>query len=295
MRAAPLTTIKGGINRLRTKGGARADNLYDLVNGYVTEAGTVKVRPGTVRMATLDPLTRGICTFDGSLYTFCHKQVAVPDGFLLAVVAHPDPPDSPYYDDPLLYAADNPLAALEKIHFAEPFLGGLYIVAEFADESTYHYWLQPAGSTWAAETAYAAGALVEPTVPNGFVYQATRYGDPYPAWEADALRTAGDAYYTEPSRVEPTVANGFYYECIDTDGPNPRSGTVEPTWPTEEGLTVIERVDTTIEDETTIDGSAPPTTAAPLSPTDGGGSTDDRYNSGGVTGPNAGTIDYNEP
>ena len=41
MRAIPLTTIKSGINRLRTKGGARADTLYDLLNGYVTEAGTV--------------------------------------------------------------------------------------------------------------------------------------------------------------------------------------------------------------------------------------------------------------
>jgi hypothetical protein len=44
MRDIPLTAIKGGINRTRTKGGARADTLYDLLNVYVTEDGTVQAR-----------------------------------------------------------------------------------------------------------------------------------------------------------------------------------------------------------------------------------------------------------
>lgn len=51
--AIPLTTIGGGINRLRTKGGADRNSLYDLLNGYVTQANTVKVRPGSIRNANL--------------------------------------------------------------------------------------------------------------------------------------------------------------------------------------------------------------------------------------------------
>ena len=52
--AAPVTRIvylnalKAGISRLRTKGGPDPETLYDLVNGYVTQAGTVESRPGTV-------------------------------------------------------------------------------------------------------------------------------------------------------------------------------------------------------------------------------------------------------
>ena len=30
----PLTTLKGGINRLRVKGGASPASLYDLLNGF---------------------------------------------------------------------------------------------------------------------------------------------------------------------------------------------------------------------------------------------------------------------
>jgi hypothetical protein len=267
MRSAPLTTIKGGISRLRTKGGARADTLYDLLNGYVTEAGTVKVRPGTERVATLDPLTRGICAFGGSLHTFCHIPVAVPTGFTLNVICHPDPPDVEYGDEQYYGDANVPL---EKIHFAEPFLGGLYVVAEFEDGSIYHYWLQPAKSRWAALTEYASGDLIAPSADNGFLYTAARFGDPYPAWEADAPRYDGVGDNYDQSIVEPTVYNARYYVCVETKGPNPRSGTTEPTWPTDIGLTVTERTDTGLTDPTVIDGAPPPTISEPPASTSGG-------------------------
>ena len=267
MRSAPLTTIKGGISRLRTKGGARADTLYDLLNGYVTEAGTVKVRPGTERVATLDPLTRGICAFGGSLHTFCHLPVAVPTGFTLNVICHPDPPDVEYGNEQYYGDANVPL---EKIHFAEPFLGGLYVVAEFEDGAIYHYWLQPAKSRWVALTEYASGDLIAPTVDNGFLYTAARFGDPYPAWEADAPRYDGVGDNYDQSIVEPTVYNARYYVCVETKGPNPRSGTTEPTWPTDIGLTVTERTDTGLVDPTVIDGAPPPTISEPPASTSGG-------------------------
>ena len=257
MRAIPLTTIKSGINRLRTKGGARADTLYDLLNGYVTEAGTVKVRPGTERTATLDSLTRGLCAFDGEIYTFCHTTVAaLPDGYKLAILTHPDPPDWPYYGIlPNPYEDGVPL---HIIHFAEPFLGGLYVVAEFETGDVYHYWLQP-GRAWQASTQYKSGDMVEPSVPNGFLYEASRLGDPYPPWQPDEPRYdgVGDAY--AQSIIEPTTYNGYYYVCMETIGPNPRSGIVEPTWPIVEGGTVFERTDTGLPETTVIDSPEPPT------------------------------------
>lgn len=263
MRPAPLTTIKGGINRLRVKGGARADTLYDLLNGYVTESGTIKVRPGTERTATLDSQTRGLCAFGGELHTFCHTSVAVPVGYVLNILVHPDPPDLGYG-----YSYVDTAVPLETIHFAEPFLGGLYIVAEFQDGAVYHYWLQP-GVEWQAETQYETGDLVVPSVPNGLLYRASRYGDPAPPWQADEPRYDGIGDSYAQSVVEPTEYNGYYYVCSETQGPNPRSALTEPVWPTFEGGTVIERTDTGLPAETAIDSVAPPPAgSSPVTPVD---------------------------
>lgn len=239
MRDAPLTVLKGGINRLRTKGGARADSLYDLLNGYLTEDGTVHVRPGTRRHAILDSATKGLVYYNGSRHTFASESVSVPSGYTLHVLFHPDyDPDS---DEPEQYV-------LERIHFAEPFLGFLYVVAEFADGNIFHYWLQT-GGTWEADTVYRSGDVVEPTVPNGLTYRATRLGAALPSWAPNVARVDGD-------QIEPTVYNDFYYTVVDTAGATPQSGTTEPTWPTEEGAQVSEDTDGTL-------GSAPTTTSPP--------------------------------
>lgn len=248
----PLTTVKGGINRQRTKGAALKDSLYDLLNGYVTSSKTVVVRPGTFRRALLNEATRGLCSFGATLHTFCHKTVAVPAGFTLHVIAHPDS----------LGNTTDPIE-LEKIHFAEPMMGFLYVVAEFANEDVFHYWLQT-GDTWEANTIYKLGAIVAPTNVNGLAYQATRLSAPFPAWKAGAARALADV-------IEPTVYNDFYYTVTDTQGDNPASGTVEPTWATEAGAQTIED---TQQGNTTSGGTAtdqPDVDAAP-SP-----DTQDRY------------------
>ena len=395
MQGAPLTTIQGGINRLRLRGGARADTLYDLVNGFVTEVGTVVSRPGTERKATLDSLTRGLCAFEGKLWTFCHQAVDVPYGYELGILVSPDTgvmiaspgvvgatveftitagrgtapgniststgadpsgyittPSVPFgsftdgqqLDDALYVygvhvnapfatpeaqtsfvlrlsagtvasptgAADsdafesisftdeegNPFtfnradafdsngtdlgafrqwvwtpitsgqhmavagsytfslvlgstpettiayeATLEHIHFAAPFMGALYVAAEFSDGNVYHYWLQP-GTQWEANKVYKLGDIVYPSTPTGLVYRASRLGSANPPWAPNVPRfdgTGGSGY--EQSVVEPTVYNDFYYTCIATTGASPRSGTVEPLWPEEDGATVIESTD----------------------------------------------------
>lgn len=257
MRAAPLTTIKGGINRLRTKGGARADALYDLVNGYVTESDTVHVRPGTERVAQLSVFTKGLTGFRDELHVFSHTSVAVPSGFQLNILVHPDSNPS---DE----------IALLDIHFAEPFMGALYVVAEFEDGQIFHYWLQE-GTQWEANKHYNAGDLVYPSVETGLVYQATRLGDPNPTWAPNVPRFDGTGTgYEAQSVVEPTVYNDFYYTCVETVGNNPRSGTTEPEWPTEDGARITESVD-----GGDVVGNTP-TTAAPSTGQPNSG-TQERY------------------
>lgn len=382
MRSAPLTTVKGGISRLRTKGGARADTLYDLVNGYCTDEGTIVSREGTRRVAKLRQSTKGLCAFEGALHTFCHQAVYVPEGFVLDLIVHPDivnnddPADftmvagkyeaTPVYDvymgavtdatidgspapfgsftpavlsngavvisfytrgyfplssairirlateeggpapsdsfefftftdthgiertfnvadsyDPNGYDGttfrewtwnlpDDPAEVftegesytitfdattatttsvkgntipLEKIHFAEPFMGALYVIAEFSNGNVYHYWLQQ-GEQWEANKVYKAGDIVYPETPTGLVYRASRFGSANPPWAPSVVRydgTEGSNY--EPSVIEPTVYNDYYYTCIATTGASPRSGLTEPAWPTEDGATVTESAD----------------------------------------------------
>ena len=177
MRAVDLTTNKGGINRLRVKGAALNDSLYDLVNGYITSARTIKQRPGTRRRYELPEGTTGLVTFEGRLRTFATTEVAeMPEDVDLTILRSPDGADK----------------TLTKIHFAEPFLGYLYVVAEFNDGNVYHYWLQDAAG-WEADTVYESGALVQPTAgSSGVVFKAGRAGSASPPWTAGTPREGGD-------------------------------------------------------------------------------------------------------
>lgn len=149
-------------------------------------------------------------------------------------------------------------AKLEKIHFAEPFMGAPYVVAEFDNGGVYHYWLQP-GERWEAGKAYKAGDLVHPTVPNGLVYRASRSGDANPPWAPNVPRYDGTGPEAA-SVVEPTVYNDFFYTCTAVTGASPRSGTTEPAWPTEAGAVIIESTDNPpdviIPTSTSLPGSA---------------------------------------
>lgn len=259
-----LTAIKGGINRERTKGAARPDVLYDLVNGYVTEENIVKVRPGTFRRAILPMNTKGLCASGGFKHVFASEVVAVPTGYKVHVLVHP-----------LFEGGTAGGFAIKKIHFAAPFLGFLYVVAEFdvgdtSEESVYHFWLQTSGP-WQPDKIYHAGDVVEPTVPNGLAYRADRLGAPNISWAPRVTRAIGD-------RIEPTIYNDYFYEVVDTQGANPASGTVEPVWPVQPGAQITEDTDT---------GSAPPQ-AVTLPPSSQPSSdTIDRY---GGPGPNNGRL-----
>lgn len=204
------------------------DSLYDLVNGYITKSKTVIVRPGTVRVYELptdtagDGTTKGLMAFEGALHVFSDEEVTVPDGVVLHIITHPD-------------ATSEAPIRLSTINFAAPFMGFPYVSATFDNDETFHFWLQD-GDDWTAQTTYKLGDIVNPTVPNGLSFQAQRLTDPNPAWAANVQRALGDV-------IEPTVYNDFIYTVVDTQGTNPRSGTVEPDWPTADGAQIFEDAD----------------------------------------------------
>lgn len=217
-----LNALKAGITRLRTKGGASPDSLYDLVNGYVTTQRTIQIRPGTIIDADLGLFsgTRGLCAFKGKLVFFSKVPVAAP---------------SAKYENAVLMHPTDPAANLARILFAGPYVGALYVVAEWSNGDIFHYWLESTRE-WAQNTVFLAAQNILPTVHNGLAYQATRLGNAYPAWAPGVPRAVGD-------KIEPTVYNGYYYEVTAVDGASPASGTSEPVWPIADGALVFEQAD----------------------------------------------------
>lgn len=251
-----LNATQGGIDRQRTEGSPSPNTLYDLLNGYRDAANVMRSRPGTRAVKNLAEsaeagITKGFTVYQGAFVVFSHEPQTMPAGVTCEVLVNPV----------------NPELALLAIHFVAPFLRHLFVVAEFDDNSVFYYWLQTA-DTWEAETVYRLGSLVQPTVPNGFVYRAVRIGAPNPLWAPNVERANGD-------RVEPTSEDGYYYQVVDTVGTTPRSGTVEPSWNDEQGALTYEDVDITAP---TTPATGPTDPGVALPPAD-----EDRY--GNVGGP----------
>jgi hypothetical protein len=247
MRTQVLNALKQGIVRLRTKGGADPSTLYDLLNGFVTIDGSIQSRPGTVTDANLPAGTKGLCAFDKGLVVFSSSpKTGMPDGYTCVVLIHPT----------------DPTQEIVEIHFSAPFLGKLYVVAEFANGDVYHYWLL-APKAWTADTAYNITDTVQPTVPNGYYYKIGN--DQFPqAWQPNTQYAMDDV-------VVPTTINGWKYTVIEADGDNPASGSTEPDWPESDGATVTEEHD-----------NAPPPAQPPAIPTPPG---DPRYSNPGGSDP----------
>jgi hypothetical protein len=249
-----LTAVKGGIDRLRPKGAALQDVLFDLVNGYVTEKKTVRPRPGTYRYANLPDGTKGLCSFDGRLHVFAAETLTPPNGFSVHVITHPD--------------AGGDVVPINRVFFSAPFMGFLYVVANFEGFLTdyVHFWLQT-GATWQATHTYKHGEIVAPSVENGFAYQASRIGAPNLTWAPGVQRAVGNV-------IEPTVYNDYYYTVVNVQGTNPRSGDTEPEWPTTAGAQISEDADG-LGDSGDGTTTTPPDNTATPNP-----DTSDRYDGG---------------
>lgn len=267
MRPVSLNAVKSGMTRLRDKGAPSPESLYELTNGYRTAAGSIRNRPGTRIDIILPPGTKGLVGFEGKQHVFCAEPVTISDvGYVtgLEYVAH------------ILRHPTDLGRELAVIHFAQPFMGFLYVVAEFDNGDVYHYWLEEI-DTWEAQTVYSEGDRVAPTVPNGFMYRATRLTSAGTPWAPNVTRTVGEV-------IEPTTSNGFSYECIATTGANPASGATEPNWPASDGAIVIELTDG--------DPTTPPEPVVTDPPPSGGGYT----NPGGARPPDQrGGINFIEP
>lgn len=159
-------------------------------------------------------------------------------------------------------AQDTVAIPIKKIHFAAPYLGFLYVVAEFTSDggsglgTVFHYWLQ-SGGIWKAATDYRIGDVVTPTVPNGLVFKASRQSAPNPVWTPATAEAISNV-------IEPTVPNGFYFTAIDVAGANPATGTNEPTWPTAAGAQIIENSTTDGNDQSTSAPQPSATTTLPV-------------------------------
>lgn len=252
-----LSAVKAGITRLRTKGGASPETLYDFINGYVTAARTLAPRPGSAQVVTLPEGTIGLALFNGVFQVFAASAVVpMPDGYNLNVLSHPDP-------DPL----DPP--ELVRIWKAEPLMGGMYVVAEWSDDPNraFHYWILSVGaSTWQPNHVYMLNDNVVPSTPSGLTFSAQRLLPADPVWQASKEYDVGDV-------VEPSTFNGYKYEVVEAYGSPPRSGGTEPAWAVGEGEITNEDAD--------VDpgsGTPPPQNPPPAVPP--------RYNNPGGSGIN---------
>ena len=255
MRQVQLSTVKAGITRLREKGGASPEALFDLLNGYVTAARTIKSRPGSRIQHRLPAGTKGMMIYRGKFVVFSHVVTASVDPEVTVVVLrHPTVAG----------------AAIQDIHFATPFLGFPYVVAQFDSGEIFHYWLEE-GEVWQPGKVYLPGALVMPSTGNGLAYRLEGDTSGYTPWAPNVARAVGDV-------VVPTTDNGFKYTVIETTSDSARSGTTEPTWPTTDGETVYEDADQQDSTPTASGGGSSPTVPPSVS---------DRYGSGPKGGNNA--------
>ena len=204
---------------MRVKGQARANMLYDLLNGYITNAGSVSIREGTFLSATLSSASVGLMAMDGDFNVFSTSFIDVPAGYV----------------DNVLYDVNDPSASLVRIWFAKPFLGFPYVIAEFSNGDIITFWLQNNG-TWEPSTVYFTGSIVTPDTPNGLAYAAIRDSLVNPSWTPNTAVTLGEM-------VEPTEYTGFAYRAVAVSaapGTTPFTSSTEPTWPTVAGGTVQE-------------------------------------------------------
>lgn len=219
LKPFPLGQQVDGINLMRQKGGASPKALFDLKNGWVTSQRTIKARPGSALELTFPAGTVGVIGFENKFHTFSHAATAAPADprVVVNILKHPT----------------GGVAALSKVHRKFPYLGRLYVVAEFTDGVVQHYWIE-APAAWQASKVYAYAAAVQPVVQTGMYYEMLTK-DVTPAWQANTEVTVG-------AKRQPRTANGFRYTATAVTGTAPiRTGNTEPAWPTTEGATVVER------------------------------------------------------
>lgn len=255
MRTITLNTAAAGMTRLRNKGGANPETLFELTDAYVTASRSIKPRPAMVYKTKLPSASKGYAVYNGVRYTFAARSASNPGSATVLILVHPNPAFA---------------GTISKIHFAHPFMGYLYVVAEFSDSNVYHYWLQRP-SPWFANTVYDANAIVEPTTPNGLYFKAIIENPPL-SWQPNHQYATNDT-------VQPTTYNKYGYTATNLTPSSPApSGGTEPAWIAKEDALIL---------ESSAGGAAttdPPTTDLPPTPPTGLGDGGRYTNPGGSGG-----------
>ena len=260
------------MTRLRSKGGASPESLWELYNGYVNASKIPQQRPSSIWKFQVPVGSKGLVFHKGVFYTFTALAVAAVAGSTNLVLRHPNGGFG---------------GTIKQIHFAQPFMGYLYVVAEFNAFATIpsiivHYWLQKPAK-WLPNQRYNVNDMVQPAgAANGLYYVALQGKSPLPAWTPALRHKIGDG-------IQPTVYNGFVYYAIAINGKyaiagaglEAPSGLVEPTWPTELNATVLEGASGAIN--TNPNPAPTPPDAIPPGMRDGTGD-DSRYTNPGGSG-----------
>lgn len=125
-----------GLDSRKGKSVADANRMRVLTNAYVTTGRAIRKRPGLTAVAELEAGTVGLRAGGGVLNTFYGvTPVAHANPLFLAnKIAHPTPTHE-----------------ATKIHYADMFLGFLYVSAEYDDGSIKHHYLDGSATTFIAD------------------------------------------------------------------------------------------------------------------------------------------------
>ena len=91
MRVVTLNAVSAGMTRLRSKGGANPETLYELTNGYVLPSRAIKQRPAVRYQTKLPVGSKGLTVFNGVFYTFAASSLSNPGTATLKILKHPTP------------------------------------------------------------------------------------------------------------------------------------------------------------------------------------------------------------
>lgn len=220
VRSVTLNASKAGMTRLRDKGGASPETLFELTNAYINASRSPTQRPGTTWVYQFGANTHGLVAFQGVFYSFTDNPASIVNTGNYQVVLLRNP-------------VAGSAATLSKVTYAVPFMGYLYVVGVYSDGTAHHFWLQNPPA-WQRNSSYSSGQLVQPSPTNGYYYSAQLLSNP-PQWRAHLAVNQG-------TTVQPTKYNSFFYQATNVVSPTSIGGTTiaftapnEPVWSTSLG------------------------------------------------------------
>lgn len=126
MKTITFDRFECGIDWRKGPSVSDANRLRELRNAYVTTGLAAQKRPGLVKIATLEPGTKGLFAANGKLHTFyAGGTIQHADR---RFVAHKVPHPSEY-------------RPVHQVPFVDVFNGDLYVVVEYIDGFIRHHWL----------------------------------------------------------------------------------------------------------------------------------------------------------